>query len=131
MRFNRKTAGFFAILGAASVMGAPVGAFSQSLSQESRQRQKTKNEWRNLAIGSGVVALYGLLKHDSTITFAGAAGALYSLHRYEEDRKSQSRIDRARAAMFSRRSFTRNGRRYVRRTVKKNGRTYYQFVRAR
>ena len=89
----------------------------------------TENEWRNLAIGSGAAALYGLLKHDNTVTFAGAAGALYSLNRYEQDRKSQSKIDRARAAAFNRRYYTRNGSRYVRRTVHKNGKTYYQFVR--
>jgi hypothetical protein len=111
-------------------MTAPLSGTAQSsLDQESAHRQRTKNEWRNLAIGSGAAALYGLLKHDSTITFAGAAGALYSLNRYEQDRKSQSRIDRARAAAFSRRSYTRNGVHYVRRTVRKNGKTYYQFVR--
>jgi hypothetical protein len=32
--------------------------------------------------------------------------------------------------MFGRRSFTRNGKRYVRKTVWKNGKKYYQFVRA-
>ena len=126
---KRSGAGFLAAIFASAALLAPISSGAQSLQDQSDRRQKTKNEWRNLAIGSGVVALYGLLKHDSTITFAGAAGALYSLHRYEEDRKSQSRIDRARAAMFSRRSFTRNGKRYVRRTVRRNGRSYYQFVR--
>ena len=126
---KRNGAGFLAAIFASAALLAPISSGAQSLQDQSDRRQKTKNEWRNLAIGSGVVALYGLLKHDSTITFAGAAGALYSLHRYEEDRKSQSRIDRARAAMFSRRSFTRNGKRYVRRTVRRNGRSYYQFVR--
>ena len=130
MRIKRTGAGILAALFASAALLGPLTAGAQSLEEQSRRRQRTKNEWRNLAIGSGVVALYGLLKHDNTITFAGAAGALYSLHRYEEDRKSQSKIDRARAAMFSRRSFTRNGVRYVRRTVRRNGRTYYQFVRA-
>lgn len=99
------------------------------LDQASHHRQQTKNDWRNIAIGSGAVGLYGLLKHDNTLTFLGAAGALYSLSRYEHDRRSQSRLDRARAAYFSRSSFYRNGHRYTRRTVRRNGREYYQFVR--
>lgn len=53
-------------------------------------RQKNKNLWRNLAIGSGVVAGYGLLHHNTTATVLGAAGAGYSAYRYEQDRKSQS-----------------------------------------
>ena len=131
MRIKRTTAGLLSVITAAAALAAPISASAQSLEEQSRQRQKQKNTWRNLAYGAGAVALYGLLKKDSTITFAGAAGALYSLHRYEQDRKSQSSIDQARANMFARRSFTRNGKRYVRRTVKKNGKTYYQFVRAR
>jgi hypothetical protein len=127
---RKRVAGAAALVFALGAM-TPVAISAQSLSEQSRRRQQTKNQWRNLAFGAGAVALYGLLKKDSTITFAGAAGALYSLHRYEQDRKSQSKIDQARAAMFSRQSFTRNGQRYVRRTVRKNGRTYYQFVRAR
>lgn len=95
----------------------------------SKRRQQTKNEWRNLAILSGAVAVIGLLEKDNRLVFAGAAGALYSLDRYEKDRKSQSKIDRARAAYFTRASFYRNGRLYKRRTVKKDGKTYYQFVR--
>lgn len=99
-------------------------------SQESKRRQKTKNDWRNLATGSGVLAILGLLSKDSTLVFAGTAGALYSAYRYEQDRKSQSKMDRARASMFSKSSFTRNGKKYKKRTVMKNGKKYYQFVRA-
>lgn len=106
---------------------APSISMAQS-KRESDRRQQTKNEWRNIGIGSGVVALLGLLKNDGTLTFLGTAGALYSAHRYEQDRKSQSKIDRARASMFSRRSFTRNGVRYERRTVYKGGKKHYQFV---
>lgn len=112
---------------------APVVASAQSARDLQRlieNRQDKKNEWRNIAIGAGAVALIGLLKKDSTLTFAGAAGALYSVWRYEQDRKSQSRLNRLRASYFSRGSFTRNGQRYVRRTVTRNGKKYYQFVRA-
>lgn len=99
------------------------------LDAQSKRRQQTKNEWRNIAILSGAVAALGLLEKDNRLVFAGAAGALYSLDRYEKDRKSQSKIDRARASYFSKGSFYRNGKHYTRRTVKKNGKTYYQFVR--
>src|SRR5687768_13333068 len=130
MNGKRATAGLLALIGAMGAMVVPVTANAQTLEEQSSRRQQKRNEWRNLAIGSGAAAIYGLLKKDNTITFAGAAGALYSLHRYEQDRKSQSKIDRARAAAFGRRSYTRNGVRYVRKTVRKNGKTYYQFVRA-
>jgi len=118
---------------AALVLGAsiltPVAAWAQpSQAEASHHRQKTKNQWRNLAIGGGAATLYGLLKHDNTVTFAGAAGTLYSLNRYEQDRKSQSKIDRARAVAFHRSSFKRNGQHYVRKTVTRNGKKYYQFV---
>jgi len=75
------------------------------------------------------VALLGLLKHDKTLIFAGSAGALYSLYRYEQDRKSQSRIDRLRADYFSRPYFVRDGHRYDRRIMIHNGQRYYQFHR--
>jgi hypothetical protein len=63
-------------------------------------RQKNKNLWRNLAIGSGVVAGYGLLHHNGTATTLGLAGAGYSLYRYEQDRKSQSAHSRWRAHWY-------------------------------
>lgn len=113
---------------------APVIAPAQSLQDieaQIKRRQKHKNDWRNIAIGSGVLSLLGLLNNDKTLTFVGAAGALYSLHRYEQDRKSQSQLNRARATYFSRTYFYRDGVRYNRKTVTKNGKKYYQFVRAR
>jgi hypothetical protein len=115
-----------ALFAVASFAAAPMTANAQSAY---KHRQETKNTWRNLAIGSGVVGLLGLLKGDSTLVFAGAAGALYSANRYEQDRKSQSRMNQARYQMFSRSSYTRNGHRYVRKTVWRNGQKYYQFVR--
>ncbi len=105
---------------------APVSATAQNTY---KHRQQTKNDWRNLAIGSGTVGLLGLLSHDGTLTFLGTAGALYSANRYEQDRKSQSRMNHARYSMFRRGSFVRNGHRYKRRTVYRNGQKYYQFVR--
>jgi hypothetical protein len=106
-----------------------IGRQGQTAAQLSAQRQKTKNEWRNIALVSGAVAILGLLKKDNTLTFAGAAGALYSTYRYEQDRKSQNAVDRARATYFSRPYFVRDGQRFDRRTLTKGGTTYYQFVR--
>jgi hypothetical protein len=111
-----------------SVGVLPGAAFAQSR-EEMERRQKTKNDWRNLAAVGGLATLFGLLKNDKTIMFAGAAGGLYSLNRYEQDRKSQSQMSRARAAMFSRPYFDRNGKRYERRLITKNGQKYYQFFR--
>lgn len=99
-----------------------------SLAGLSRRRQQTKNEWRNIAYAAGAVALLGVIKKDQRITFAGVAGGLYALWRYEQDRKSQSRIDRLRASYFSRPTMYRNGVQYNRRIVTKNGDRYYQFV---
>ena len=97
--------------------------------RESDRRQQTKNEWRNIAIGAGAVGVLGLLKKDNTLMFAGAAGALYSLNRYEQDRRSQSQLERTRSEYFSRPYFTRDGQRFERRTVTRNGQKYYQFYR--
>ena len=123
----------FAGLAAVVVVGGslmiPTSASAQNLDDLFHRRQKTKNEWRNIAIGSGALGVFGLLNHDPTLSFVGAAGALYSLDRYEKDRKSQKRIDHARAAYFSKPYFYRDGHRYVRKTVVRNGHRYYQFVR--
>lgn len=110
-------------------MLGPMALMPATAEAQSSRRQQTKNEWRNLAIGGGALALYGLLKKDSTLTFVGSVGALYSAYRYEQDRKSQSRMDRARAQLFSRSSFTDGKYRYVRRTKWKSGKKYYYFTR--
>jgi hypothetical protein len=97
--------------------------------READRRQDTKNEWRNLAIGAGALGILGLLKKDNTLTFGGALGALYSLNRYEQDRRSQNAADRARSRFFDNDHFIRDGVRYDRRTVTRNGQRYYQFER--
>lgn len=68
----------FALTAAAPVLAAP------------SSQQKNKNTWRNLGIAGAAVAGYGLLKHNSTATLLGAAGAAYSANRYETDRRHQS-----------------------------------------
>ncbi|MBC8064402.1 MAG: hypothetical protein H7Y17_06210 [Chlorobia bacterium] len=94
------------------------------------RRQDKKNEWRNIAYVAGGLGVLGLLKKDNTLFFAGAAGALYSAHRYEQDRKSQSKLNRTKAAYFSQTHFYRDGKKYVRKTTMKNGKKHYYFARA-
>lgn len=103
---------------------APLAANAQD-----DHRQKTKNDWRNVSIGSAAVGLFGLLKGDSFLTLAGAAGAAYSASRYEHDRKSQNADERRRAEVFKRGYYTSKGHRYVKKTYKRHGQTYYKFVR--
>ena len=114
---------------ASSLMPFAAWASPSPLEPQSRHRKQKQDEWRNLGIASGAAALLGLLKKDGTITFLGTAGALYSAYRYEEDRKSSNRERRARAQVFSRPYFVRNGVRYDRRVVYKGGKKHYQFVR--
>lgn len=125
-RFSAKVLPLIALV---TMTAAPIVSIATPNVVVQQHRQKTKNDWRNLAYVAGGLGLWGLLKHDNTLTFLGAAGALYSAQRYEHDRRSQSNSDRARAKMFSQGSFTRGGHRYVKRTVMKNGHKFYRFVR--
>lgn len=112
---------------------ALVALFSTSLlpvvAHAQDSRQKTKNDWRNLAIAAGGLTAFGLLKGDKTLSFLGAAGSLYSLDRYEKDRKSQDKTARARANIFSQPYMYRDGKRYKRQQVTSKGQKYYRFVR--
>ena len=133
MKVRPNLAKFVALGAVASMFAAPMTVQAQSirdLENLVNRRQQKKNEWRNIAIGAGALGILGLLKKDNTLFFAGTAGALYSLHRYEQDRKSQSKLANARAQYFSKPYFYRDGKRYERRTVYKNGKKYYRFVRA-
>ena len=118
------------------MIGGLIAVHSVSLAQHRtrhtsayQHRQDTKNEWRNLAITGGVLGLLGAMNRDSTLTFLGTAGALYSVNRYEQDRKSQNRMSRARAYYFSKPYFTRDGHRYRRMTTYRHGAKYYYFKR--
>ncbi len=118
---------FSVLVGAFALPPAARGQSLGDLDKALSHRQDKKNEWRNIALASGAVAILGLLNKDSTLTFAGTIGALYSANRYEQDRKSQSKLARTRASYFSRESFYRNGVRYDRHTKWKKGKKYYYF----
>lgn len=133
MKVRPTLAQFVAFGAIGSMVAVPAIASAQNIRDLEKlidRRQSKKNEWRNIAIGSGALGILGLLKKDNTLFFAGTAGALYSLHRYEQDRKSQSKLNRTRANYFSKSYFYRDGKRYERRLVTKNGQKYYRFVRA-
>ena len=102
MKVRNRFAGLLAAVMALGVLALPITASAQSLSQQSANRQKQKNQWRNLALGAGAVAVYGLLNKNSTLTLGGAAGAAYSLYRCEQDRKSQASIDTRRSRAYRR-----------------------------
>lgn len=97
--------------------------------QRREHRQNTKNQWRDLAYLGAALGVLGAVNHDDTLTFVGAVGALYSANRYEQDRKSQRREDRARYEIFRRGSFSRNGHHYKRYTKYQHGEKYFYFKR--
>jgi len=80
---------------------------------DTAKTQKQKNDWRNLAIGAGVIAGHGMINHNTTETLIGAAGAAYSAKKYEDARKKQSQ-DNAYRARYHRRSgtYTTGNRKY-------------------
>ncbi len=104
-------------------IAAPMTAMAQGV----EHRKKTRDEWKNLGLGAGALALLGLVTKNGTLTLVGAAGGLYSAYRYEQDRKSADKMARQRAELYSRSSVVHNGKRYYRKTVWKNGKKYYTF----
>jgi hypothetical protein len=70
--------------------GAATVAVSLLTPVAAQASQDTKNDWRNLGIGSAIIAGIGLINHNSTLTAIGAAGAVYSGTRYEQDRSNQA-----------------------------------------
>jgi len=117
----------FVTIGSLAIV--PVLAMAQDGGDHSRHRQDTKNNWRNLAIGSGVLGVIGLVEHNNTLAVAGLVGAAYSANRYEQDRKSQNHDARARANFYSRTSYVHNGHHYHRKTYWDHGQKFYKFVR--
>ena len=85
-------------------------------------------DWRTIADAAGLLAVIGLLDHDNTLVFVGTFGALYSLDRYDHDRYSDDPECRLRAAYFSHPYFIRNGRRYDRELIDRDGEQFYRFV---
>lgn len=95
------------------------------------RREQTKNEWKNLGIGSAAVGLIGLLSKNNNLMWAGIAGTGYSAYRYEEDRKSQNSMRRQRAELYRHRVVYMDGHRYRRHDSWKHGVKYMRFERER
>ena len=111
-----------------SALAVPMTASAQT-QKELDHRQQQKNQWRNIGIASGAAGVLGLIKGNGLLAIAGIGGGLYSAQRYEQDRKSQNKMQRSRAEMFRHGYIYRNGHRYKKTTVMKNGHKYYAFVR--
>ena len=94
-------------------------------------RKQTKDQWRDIGTASAAAALLGIITKNGTVTTVGAVGALYSAYRYEQDRKSESKLRRQKADMFSHDHYVHNGVRYDRKTVYKKGVKYYRFEKHR
>jgi hypothetical protein len=118
------------LVAAVSVASMGFAPFAASAQSRYQHREQTKNQWKNLGIAGGAVGLLGLLSGNKTLAIAGIAGGAYSAWRYEQDRKSQNKMARGRAEIFSKPYIMYHGHRYNRRTYTKNGHKYYEFVRA-
>ena len=112
-----------------SALVVPATVSAQSTSHKIARRQKTKGDWQKAAYAGGALAILGQFSKDKTLSYVGAAGALYSLYRYDQDSKSQDKLRRQRAAFFRQSHYYSHGHRYDRKLVVKNGHKYYKFVR--
>ncbi|HTQ10442.1 MAG TPA: hypothetical protein VMI31_10250, partial [Fimbriimonadaceae bacterium] len=89
----------------------------------------SRTDWNDVAVFCGFVGLMGYLDHDDFLCFAGSAGALYALWRYDDDLACDDPYRHARACYFSMPFFYRDGVRFERHIVLRDGVRYYQFVR--
>jgi hypothetical protein len=87
------------------------------------------NEWSEIAVLAGGVALLGAIDNDPTLVFVGTVGALYSYSQYASDQGSSNQSYRLRADFFGKSYFWRNGVRYDRISVTSGGVNYYRFQR--
>ncbi len=95
-----KTASRSTLLGLVGIMAMTIA--SPVLADST---QKNKNDWRNYSGAGAAVLGYGLLKHNTAATLIGAAGTAYSLNRYEQERRSQSKQRDAARQRYYRRSY--------------------------
>jgi len=114
---------------AAGLLCASLGAPNLAPAQSHRHRHQQEQTWRNLTYGAGALGLMGLLGHNGTLTTIGAAGTLYSASRWNAEMNSRHNRERARAEVFSRRSYDYGGHHYVRHSKNRNGKKYYYFTR--
>jgi hypothetical protein len=100
----------------------------QQQNRSYRYYREDHRDWRDIFFSAGFFNLTSLFQSDNRICFDGNAGGLYSISQYDRDCQSSYDQDRARAAFFGQTYFYRDGRRYDRCTVTRNGDRYFQFV---
>lgn len=86
------------------------------------------DDWRDILFIGGIID-FGILLSDATVCFDGDYGAYYPVWELDIDLYGSNPELRARAELFDRPFFYRNGYRYTRRTVIHDGERCYQFVR--
>ena len=87
------------------------------------------DDWRDIFFGGGIDIDLNLMFNDDYVYFDGSYGDLYPVYEYDEDCDSSNLELRARAELFSHPFFYRDGHRFERRTISRNGERYYQFFR--
>lgn len=120
--FSRVCRGIAIGIGAMIVLGSTIALADSS-------GQKNKNLWRNVTIGSGALAINGLVHHNNTETLLGAAGAAYSANRYETDRHHQSQRQQARRNWAANHSSRMHYRSSAHRYYSYNGHRY-EYIRS-
>jgi hypothetical protein len=81
---------------AAAVAAAFMSSLMASSAAMAQDRQKDKNNMRNLGIGLGAAAAHQALKGKTTNALILGAGAAYSGKKYEDARKAQRKQSRQR-----------------------------------
>lgn len=101
--------------------------------QDSRNNHRfvrgDRDDWQDILYIGGFFDDLNFLSNDDTICFSGYDGALYPVWQYDNDCRSSDRAARARAELFGRTFFYRDGHRFERKLVTQHGERYYQFVR--
>jgi hypothetical protein len=101
MKLNKKTTVALSTLGVltASTFGGALVSPAQASS----------DTWKKIAIGSGVVTGYGLLKHKGKIATIGGIATVGSLLKYRSDKKKEDKEEAKRAQYYQQR-YGRNWR---------------------
>jgi hypothetical protein len=75
---------------------APIAAQADGFRAPGAQLQAQKNDWRNAALVSAAVGIYGLASHQKTAAELGIVGAIISTSQYERDSRMQNDRDNCR-----------------------------------
>jgi len=79
------------VISTLGIVALPAISRAQNYETYRQHRDKERNKWRDLAIGSGILGIIGITQHNDTLTAIGVGGAVYSTYRYSEDGKRHYR----------------------------------------